>query len=84
MTATNAQKKLTKAGFNVEEIRPGFFHASKEACRYVVEYFRNGRDSENITCICVRRHDARHDSQSDYHAGSFADTITQAIRWATM
>jgi len=82
MTTTNAAKKLTKAGFSVDEFHPGAFHASKESTKYVIEYFRNGR-SDEITCICVRRRDDHHDSQTDYSAGSWAKNITQAIHRAT-
>lgn len=80
MTAQNAAKKLTKAGFTVIEIN-GLFQASKEGCQDVIEYFRNGR-SEEIVCINVRRPNDNHDSMSDYSAGSWADNITHAIRLA--
>ncbi len=82
MTTTNATRKLTKAGFEVHEPRPGFFHACKESTRYVIEYFKNG-SSDEITCICVRHINDRHDSQSDYHAGIFANNISSAIRLAS-
>ena len=81
MTTTNAAKKLTKAGFTVKETRSGSYHASSPLTAYVIEYFRNG-DSDSITCICVRRFNDHHDSQSDYSAGVWADTITQAIKLA--
>jgi hypothetical protein len=81
MTTTNAAKKLTKAGFTLKETRPGSYHAYSPSTAYVIEYFRNG-SSDSITCICVRRFDDKHDSQSDYSAGVWADTITQAIRLA--
>jgi hypothetical protein len=78
MTTANAAKKLTKAGFNVSEIRNGFYRASSDATKYVIEYFRNG-GSDEITCINVRSLDDKHDSQSDYCAGVWANNITQAI-----
>jgi hypothetical protein len=77
MTTINAAKKLTKAGFIVTE-NNGMIQASKDGCRYVIEYFRNG-GSDSICCICVRRHNDNHDSMTDYSAGVWAKTITQAI-----
>jgi len=81
MTTTNAAKKLTKAGFTVSEIRNGFYQAASNAASCVIEYFRNG-GSDNITCICVRHPNDKHDSQSDYSAGVWADNISQAIKLA--
>ena len=81
MTTTNAAKKLTKAGFTIKETRPGSYHAYSPSTAYVIEYFRNGC-SDSIICICVRRFDDHHDSQTDYSAGMSANTITQAIRLA--
>jgi hypothetical protein len=80
MTAQNAAKKLIKAGFTINDDE-GSIRASKADCKYVIEYFRNGR-SEEIVCINVRRPSDNHDSQSDYFAGIWADNITQAIRLA--
>jgi hypothetical protein len=80
MTAQNAAKKLTKAGFTITEDN-GSFQASKAECKYVIEYHRNGC-SEDIVCINVRRPNDKHDSMSDYFAGVWADNITQAIRLA--
>jgi hypothetical protein len=80
MTTTNAEKKLTKAGFTVAE-KNGLIQASKLGCKYVIEYFRNG-GSQEVTCINVRRFDDHHDSMTDYAAGIWANTITQAIRLA--
>lgn len=81
MTTTNAAKKLQKAGFNVSEPRSGQFHCSSPSTKYVIEYFRNG-SSDSIACINVRRVNDKHDSQSDYCAGVWANNITQAIKLA--
>jgi hypothetical protein len=81
MTTTNAAKKLTKAGFTVTEIRSGFYQATRAASSYIIEYFRNG-GSDSITCINIRHQLDKHDSQSDYCAGVWADNITQAIKLA--
>jgi len=80
MKSTNAAKKLTKAGFIISEIN-GSFQASHPATAYLIEYIRNG-GSDNIICINVRRANDKHDSMSDYSAGTWADNITQAIRLA--
>lgn len=80
MTAQNAAKKLTKAGFTVTEIN-GLFQASKEGCKYIIEYFRNG-GSEEIVCINVRRPNDNHDCMTDYSAGTWAKNITYAIKLA--
>jgi len=81
MTTTNAAKKLTKAGFTVTEIRSGSYQATSSVASHLIEYFRNG-GSDSITCICVRKANDKHDSQSDYAAGVWASNITQAINLA--
>ena len=81
MTTANATKKLEKAGFTVTEIRSGYYHCFRPNSKTVIEYFRNG-SSDEITCINVRAIDDKHDSQSDYCAGVWANNITQAIKLA--
>jgi hypothetical protein len=80
MTIANATKKLEKAGFTVEKLEYGF-HASNKSFPRVIEFHRNGR-SDEVICIKVRRPNDNDDSMRDYSAGSFADSITQAIRRA--
>ena len=80
MTATNAIKKLEKAGFKVETVYRKF-QASNASTPCVIEFFKNG-GSEEIVCINVRRHNDNHDSQSDYCAGVWASNIKQAIELA--
>lgn len=80
MTIANATKKLEKAGFTVEQI--GNTHrASQASTKYVVEFLKNGRE-DCVVCINVRSFDDKHDSQSDYSAGAWANNIGQAIKLA--
>lgn len=81
MTTANATKKLQKAGFTVTEIRSRYYHCFRANSDKVIEYYRNGC-SDEITCINVRAIDDKHDSQSDYCAGVWADTIARAIKLA--
>lgn len=80
MTIANATKKLEKAGFKVENTGYGF-HASKPATSKVIEFRKNG-DSDEITCVKVRRVNDHSDAMSDYSAGSYFDTITRAIKFS--
>lgn len=53
--------------------------ATLDGSTHQVEFHRNGRD-EDVVCIRVRRSTEQDDIQSDYIAGIFVDTITQAIK----
>jgi hypothetical protein len=46
----------------------------------VVEYIAQAEIAE---CLSVRRCSDHHESQSDYHAGSFCNSIADAIRYVT-
>ena len=80
MTVKNAMKKLSKYG-TVE-------HQGSSAWIIInnrfVSFLSNGTWDENSSAICfhVRRINDESDIQSDYHAGSFFDNLTQAIRYA--
>ncbi len=80
MTTTNAIKKLTKAGFEVSQTRNAFT-ATSPTKRHLITFYKNGGEDQ-VVCINVRRPNDISDSQSDYSAGVFADTITQAIALA--
>ena len=80
MTIANAIKKLEKAGFTVNQ-HGNTRRASHPLTKYVVEFLKNGSE-DSVTCINVRTLDDKHDSQSDYCAGVWANNITQAIRLA--
>ena len=80
MTIANATKKLEKAGFTVEKIS-NLHRASHAATKYVVEFFKNGSE-DSVVCINVRTLSDKHDSQTDYAAGVWANNITQAIKLA--
>jgi hypothetical protein len=79
MKVQNAVKKLEKAGFKVE-VSGTHYHASKENTQYVIEFIKNGGDSEEAICINVRRTNDNHNSMIDYFAGIWCDNISQAIR----
>ena len=82
MKITNAIKKLEKSGYIVKANESfGHFTARRESSIKVIEFCRNGR-SEELTCIRVRRTNDLDDSMTDYCAGYFCDTITQAIKSA--
>lgn len=78
MTAANAIKKLTKAGFEVTE--KGIFITAKKD-RNVIDLAKNG-GSENIATIRVRSVCDHDDSRMDYSAGVFCDNVSQAIKLA--
>ena len=80
MTITNATKKLEKAGFKVEQYG-NTRRASHPSTKYVVEFLKNGSE-DCVVCINVRSIDDKHDSQSDYCAGVWANNIGQAIKLA--
>jgi hypothetical protein len=80
MTTTNATKKLEKAGFKVEQIG-NTRRASHASTKYVIEFLKNGGE-DCVVCINVRSLDDKHDSQSDYSAGVWANNIGQAIKLA--
>jgi hypothetical protein len=78
MTVTNAIKKLGKAGFQI--VGDYIFSASRMGSRMVIEFSRNGGGSEEVVCIRVRAKTDHDDSMTDYCAGVYCDSITQAIR----
>ncbi len=84
MKVQNAIKKLEKAGFKVKVGVLGFsYYASKENTPYVIEFRKNGGDSEEAICINTRRVNDNHNSMIDYFAGIWCDNISQAIHLAT-
>jgi hypothetical protein len=76
MQVTNALKKLTKAGFVVEQNDKYY---SAQAGRDVIEFHQ--QDGE-IICIRVRSVNDQDDVMSDYSAGVFCDNLSQAIQIA--
>ena len=83
MTIQNAIKKLEKNGFKVTSWphRKDIFTARKEGLRHYINFYQNG-DSDNIYVIDLRTEGYEDDIMTDYHAGTFCDSITQAIRRA--
>ena len=84
----NASKQLQSV------VEPGSFHhdgndysgtiLSRDGIRYIVSFLANGRDEPENSAVCFHamRDTARHDLQSDYHAGAYFRNLTQAIRFA--
>lgn len=80
MKVKNAIKKLEKAGFEITE--SGVFFSAKKPGSRLVEFSRNGGGSEEVVCIRTRMATDIDDPMTDYCAGCWHDTITQAIRFA--
>ena len=78
MKIQNAINKLNKAGFTIVQ-NGNIFSASKPNGKKVVEFLRNGR-SEEIACVGFRNIDDASDSQIDYCATIFCDSLNQAMR----
>ena len=75
----NAIKKLQKAGFRVKasENMSNRYVAEKEGCRRFIEFLaQNGE----LIIIDLRRRGQEDDSMTDYHAGTFCDNLSQALR----
>ena len=76
MQATNAIKKLTKAGFQVSQNGNRYnATANGQVIRFIGQLDR-------IICINVRSENDHDDAMTDYSAGVYCDNITQAIRLA--
>lgn len=84
MTITNAIKKLEKSGFKVTNsiTNPGIYTAEKDGLKRFINFYSNG-GTDDICIIDLRTKGREDDLQSDYHAGTFCDNISQAIRYAT-
>jgi hypothetical protein len=78
MKIQNALNKLNKAGFTISE-NGNRFSASKPNSKKVIEFLRNGR-SEEIACVGFRNINDVSDSQIDYCATIFCDSLNQAMR----
>lgn len=87
-------KTLEKAGFVVtRDIQPsrmnpgttyesGFKASLPNGLRYI-EALKNGGDSDQIATMRVVRNNDKDDTQSDYFAGTWVDTVKRAISLAT-
>ena len=84
-TVKHAIGKLQSNGYIVENIqdRNDIFIATKKGQHRFIKFFRNGGGSENIAVIDVCSPSNPDDIMTDYHGGSFADNITQAMRRAS-
>lgn len=77
-------KKLTKAGFEIHKVenRTGMYYATKEGNPYVISWSWNGGHSDDCVCLNTRVEWDRDELQSDYHAGTYADSIRMALSFA--
>lgn len=76
MTIKNAIKKLEKNGFMVTTGNTGNIFAVNPNYTRWIEVMKNGGGSEDVAGIDVRTTELR------YHANTFCDNISQAIRVA--
>ena len=79
MTIANAIGKLERNGFMVSGDGMNFRAANPGNQTRVIEFGRNGRE-DSVVCIRSRHVRDMDDSMSDYCAGCWHDTITQAIK----
>ena len=89
MTFANAIKALEKHGHGpMHRDARGIF--SRAVGNSIIEIvacssgpdYPDGYDPDSSTIINVRAPHDHSDLQSDYHAGMFADSMRQALRWA--
>jgi hypothetical protein len=80
MLVTNAKKMLSKHGQLHNSGTRYWIHIGP----YEVSFLVNGREEPgaDITCEHVKRIGAESDPCSDYHPGSYFDSLTQAIKYA--
>ena len=77
MKIENAIKKIEKITGQKPTERDGKFYV--DYLGYSISFFRNGRESENITCIYTIRDGMKDDSMTDYFPGTFHDNLSQAF-----
>lgn len=82
MTVANAIKKLEKNGFKVtKQGESRFYIAERPGSQNYIQFLTNGY-TDDIATVDLRRYGNEDDPMRDYHAGTFCDNITQAIRLA--
>ena len=79
MKTENAIKKLQKAGFRVKvsENVSNRYIAEKEGCRDFIEFLSQ---DDKLIIIDLRHRGQEDDPMTDYHAGTFCDNLSQALR----
>lgn len=75
MTVQNAINKVNKWA---EVKHDGYSYVARKGNR-IIEFTRNGH-SDSVATIRIRSISDSDDSQSDYTAGVFCDSIAQALR----
>ena len=79
-TVKAVEAKFRKAGFGPFQGNDRNNFRWAQAGDAIVDFIAQG---ERAVCLRVRRSTDKDDSMSDYSAGSFASSITQALRFAS-
>ena len=85
MTIKNAIAKLQRNGWTVNYTDSCHLYvATREGSRNIIDFHPNGSNTpeNSITCLRVRAIHDQDDMQSDYCAGCFVDSMSQALRIA--
>jgi hypothetical protein len=78
MTISNAIAKISKKTNSNPTVKGQEY--SFTFGRYILSFYQNGRYDE-ITCINTRRIGDESNSMVDYHAGTYHDNITRALKY---
>lgn len=81
MTVKNAIQKLKNKGYAVTETQKNTYYAEKENKR---DYIKFLSQDGHLIIIDLRRKGQEDDPMTDYHAGTFCDNLSQALRLATV
>jgi hypothetical protein len=83
MTIANAIKKLERNGWAVRHWERQYI-ARKDGLNTEISFLPNGQDLPDNSAVCLRVRNVSDldDIQSDYCAGSFCDSMAQALRLA--
>lgn len=77
MLHSSLVKALNKAGHVVVSSDWNTTHHYVKSPTRIVSWYSQG---DRAICVNSRRHDDEHDSQNDYSAGYFCDTIKCAVK----
>lgn len=86
MQLTNTIKKLTKLGFEVENLKKydgtdtNQYVAYQKDSKYLIEFINQ---SGVVTFYQVRRNNDHDDAYTDYHAGVYTHSFNGAVLMAT-
>lgn len=83
MKHLNLKKAVEKFAVVKQFERSGSPSFMAECDGYLITWFTEYYRPDDATCVNVRHVDDKHDLNSDYHAGSYYDTIKSAVRALT-